>query len=88
MKLSPTSPDPNQQKMMYVMMGVMFIFCYSMPSGLTLYWTVSNICTIFQTKITYKMMDKNKDKKPKQTEKKFESSYAKKKSEKAKSSKN
>ena len=93
MKLSPTSPDPNQQKMMYIMMGVMFIFCYAMPSGLTLYWTVSNICTIIQTKVTYRMMNKSKEKenKPKGDSKGDveESSYSKKKrlSEEAKTKK-
>lgn len=47
-KLSPSSGDPTQKRMMYFMtMFFMFIF-YTMPAGLTLYWTTNQILTIVQ----------------------------------------
>lgn len=42
--------DPQQQKMM-MMMPVLFTFIlYNLPSGLVLYWTLSNVLSIFQQK--------------------------------------
>ena len=47
-KLTPSVGDPQQQRMMNFM-SIFFIFLfYSMPSGLTLYWTVSQILSIVQ----------------------------------------
>lgn len=49
-KLTPTtSMDPTQQRMMLVMMPLMFGFLfYTFPSGLVLYWFVSNLLAISQ----------------------------------------
>ena len=47
MKLS--IKDPNQKFMVWMMPIMMFVFSCSFPSGLVLYWTVSNIFTIGQT---------------------------------------
>lgn len=44
-----TITDPNQKAIVYLMPILMFIFSASFPSGLVLYWTVSNIFTIVQT---------------------------------------
>lgn len=45
--LTPSSGDPAQRKMMMVMMPVMMlVMFYSLPSALTLYWTVSQILAI------------------------------------------
>ena len=47
-KLSPSSPDPVQQKVMMampIMFSVMFIF---FPAGLVLYWLVNNVLSILQ----------------------------------------
>ncbi len=45
--LSPSSGDPSQRKMMVVFMPIFMLFIfYSMPSALTLYWTVSQILAI------------------------------------------
>lgn len=52
--LTPPSPgmDPTQQKIMRYM-PLMFIFIlYRMSAGLTLYWTINNLLTIAQTKLT------------------------------------
>jgi len=41
--------DPAQQRMMLVMMPLMFGFLfYTFPSGLVLYWFVSNLLAIAQ----------------------------------------
>jgi YidC/Oxa1 family membrane protein insertase len=47
--LTPSTGDPQQQRMMAIMMpGMMLFMFYSMPSGLLLYWTVSQILAIVQ----------------------------------------
>ena len=54
MRLQPPSPgmDPAQQAIMKYM-PLMFVFIlYSASAGLCLYWTVQNVLTIVQTKIT------------------------------------
>ena len=53
-RLTPPSPgvDPLQQKMMKYM-PLMFLFIlYNFSAGLTLYWTVQNLLTIAQMKLT------------------------------------
>lgn len=45
-KLTPT--DPRQATMAYIMPVVMTVFFYAMPSGLVLYWTVTNLMAIGQ----------------------------------------
>jgi YidC/Oxa1 family membrane protein insertase len=45
-KLTPT--DPRQAAMAYIMPVVMTVFFYAMPSGLVLYWTVTNLMAIGQ----------------------------------------
>ena len=47
-KMSSVSMDPAQKKMMAMMPVVMLLFLYDLPSGLTLYWTVSNLFSIIQ----------------------------------------
>ncbi|MGC9323967.1 MAG: membrane protein insertase YidC [Desulfomonilia bacterium] len=47
-KMTPAAGDPTQQKMM-LMMPVVFTFLFlNFPSGLVIYWLVSNILSIFQ----------------------------------------
>jgi YidC/Oxa1 family membrane protein insertase len=52
--LTPPSPgmDPAQAKMMRYMPLMFLVFLYSYSSGLALYWTVNNVLTIVQTKLT------------------------------------
>lgn len=52
--LTPPSPgmDEGQQKIMRYMPLLFIAMFYRMASGLTLYWTVQNLLTIFQTKLT------------------------------------
>ncbi|MBQ9336853.1 MAG: membrane protein insertase YidC [Lentisphaeria bacterium] len=47
-KMTPSNMDPSQQKMMMIMPFIMLFFLYNLPSGLTLYWTVSQIFSILQ----------------------------------------
>jgi YidC/Oxa1 family membrane protein insertase len=48
-KLTPTTMDPAQARMMMVMMPIMFtVLFYGFPSGLVLYWFVSNLLAIGQ----------------------------------------
>jgi YidC/Oxa1 family membrane protein insertase len=53
-RLTPPSPgmDPVQQKMMKYMPLMFMAFLYKMSAGLTLYWTIQNLLTIAQMKIT------------------------------------
>ena len=55
-KLTPSSMDPMQAKMMMFMTLFFGFIFYSMPSGLTLYWTVNQAIGIVQTIITYKLV--------------------------------
>lgn len=47
-KMTPVAGDPRQAKMMLVMPFVFTFMFLSLPSGLVLYWTVSNILQIAQ----------------------------------------
>ena len=50
--VAATPEQQQQQKMMMIMMPLMMLFFfYSMPSGLVLYWTTSNLLMIAQTGI-------------------------------------
>jgi YidC/Oxa1 family membrane protein insertase len=44
--------DPSQQKIMRYMPLMFLAFLYNYSAGLTLYWTVQNLLTILQTKLT------------------------------------
>jgi YidC/Oxa1 family membrane protein insertase len=53
--MTPSAGDPMQKKMM-LMMPVIFTYMFlSFPSGLVLYWLVSNVLSIGQQVITNKM---------------------------------
>ncbi|MBR2720160.1 MAG: membrane protein insertase YidC [Lentisphaeria bacterium] len=47
-KMTPMAADPAQKKMMAMMPVIMLLFLYDLPSGLTLYWTISNLFSIIQ----------------------------------------
>lgn len=51
--------QPGQKNMFYIMMAIIPVICYSMPSALTLYWTMQNILTIFQTWLVRRSRDKD-----------------------------
>ena len=49
-KMTPSQADPTQQKIMMAMPVIMLVMLYWLPSGLTLYWTVSQLFSIIQLK--------------------------------------
>jgi len=53
-RLTPPSPgmDPAQQRIMRYMPLIFLVILYNYSAGLTLYWTVQNLLTIAQTKLT------------------------------------
>ncbi len=57
--LTPPAPsmDASQQKIMKYMPLMMLLFMYNLSSGLALYWTVSNLLTVLQTKVTRAQKD-------------------------------
>jgi YidC/Oxa1 family membrane protein insertase len=57
--LTPPSPgmDPAQQKMMRWLPAIFILFLYNYSAGLALYWTVNNLLTILQTKMTKNLKD-------------------------------
>jgi YidC/Oxa1 family membrane protein insertase len=53
-RMTTVSSDPNQKMMMYMMPILMLYFFWSMPSGVTLYWTMQNVLSIAQQTYTNK----------------------------------
>lgn len=49
------SADKTQQTIMKLMPIMFFVFCYNFASALALYWTTSNLFSIFQTWFTQRM---------------------------------
>ena len=47
-KISPTSADPTQAKIMMLMPVIFTVFFASFPSGLVLYWLTNNVISILQ----------------------------------------
>lgn len=59
-KLNPSPlSDPIQQKLFLLMPVFMSIFFAMFPSGLVLYWLVSNMITYVQAKIIYSSLDQH-----------------------------
>jgi len=62
-KMTPmTVQDPMQQKMMQYMPVVFTVFFFWFPSGLVLYWFISNVISIIQMKIIFSSLEKSKAK--------------------------
>jgi YidC/Oxa1 family membrane protein insertase len=47
-KMTPTMGDPSQAKMMLMMPVIFTVMFLNFPSGLVLYWLVSNVLSIAQ----------------------------------------
>lgn len=45
-KLTTVVADPQQRMIMYIMPFMMIFFFWSMPSGVTMYWTVQNVIAV------------------------------------------
>ena len=61
-KMTPTSADPTQQRMMMIMPVVMTIFFMNFSSGLVLYWLTNNVLQIGQQYIMNRLRKKQKSK--------------------------
>jgi YidC/Oxa1 family membrane protein insertase len=59
-RMTPSSGDETQKKLMYIMPFVMTIMFASFPSGLNLYWCFSNLLQIGQQKIVNEKIHKEK----------------------------
>jgi YidC/Oxa1 family membrane protein insertase len=59
-KMTPTSADPAQAKMMLLMPVIMTVFFMNFQSGLVLYWLTNNVLQIGQQYIMNRMMAKKK----------------------------
>jgi YidC/Oxa1 family membrane protein insertase len=61
--MAPPAPgmDPTAQKMMRYMPLFFLVILYNYSAGLTLYWTVQNLLTIVQTKLTKAKAEPPKD---------------------------
>ena len=55
-KMTPTTADPMQQKMMLFMPLIFMTMFIWAPSGLVLYWTVSNLWAIGQQALTNRLI--------------------------------
>ncbi|MBE3073998.1 MAG: membrane protein insertase YidC, partial [Actinobacteria bacterium] len=55
-KMTPSTADPMQQKMMMFMPLIMMTFFLWAPSGLVLYWLVSNVWAIGQQALTNRLI--------------------------------
>jgi YidC/Oxa1 family membrane protein insertase len=59
-KMTPTSADPAQARMMMIMPVIMTVFFMNFQSGLILYWLTQNALQIGQQAIMNRMMKKKK----------------------------
>lgn len=59
-KMTPTTGDSTQQRMMLIMPVIMTIFFINFPSGLVLYWLTNNILQIGQQYIFNRIRQKQK----------------------------
>jgi len=59
-KMTPTSADPSQAKMMLIMPFVMTFFFMNFQSGLVLYWLTTNVLQIGQQALMNRMMARHK----------------------------
>lgn len=58
-KMSPTPTTDPLQKKIFMAMPLVFTFMFcTFPAGLTVYWLISNIFTIFQQVIIYRSLEK------------------------------
>ena len=55
-KLTPTTMDPAQQRIMMMMPVIFVVMFHAAPSGLNLYWLASNLCAILQQGITLRLL--------------------------------
>jgi len=55
-RLTPTTMDPAQQRIMTVMPIVFTVMFFAAPAGLNVYWLASNVCAIIQQAVTLRLI--------------------------------
>ncbi|AZV74808.1 membrane protein insertase YidC [Coxiella burnetii] len=60
--VSPTSPDPTQQKMMWILPVIFTVFFINFPAGLVLYWITNNVVQTLQQWYVNKTYESHKAK--------------------------
>ena len=55
-RMTPSTMDPAQQRMMMIMPVVLVVMFFAAPSGLNLYWLASNVCSILQQGVTLRLV--------------------------------
>jgi YidC/Oxa1 family membrane protein insertase len=55
-KLTPSTMDPAQQRIMMVMPLMLVAMFFAAPAGLNLYWLASNLCSIVQQGLTLRIL--------------------------------
>jgi YidC/Oxa1 family membrane protein insertase len=55
-RMTPTTMDPAQQRIMMIMPLMFMVMFFAAPAGLNIYWFVSNLCSIVQQGITLRML--------------------------------
>ena len=64
MRVTPSSGDPTQKKLMMIMPVIFLVFCYNFASALALYWTGQNLFSIGQTYLSKNKKDDEPEKEP------------------------
>ncbi len=55
-KMTPSTMDPAQQRIMMIMPVVLVVMFHAAPAGLNLYWLSSNLCSVVQQGITLRLL--------------------------------
>jgi YidC/Oxa1 family membrane protein insertase len=55
-KMTPTTLDPAQQRIMMLMPLMLVVMFFAAPAGLNLYWLASNLCSIVQQGVTLRIL--------------------------------
>jgi YidC/Oxa1 family membrane protein insertase len=59
-KITPTTMDPTQAKIMLMLPAFMTFLFINFPAGLVLYWLTNNLLTITQQVLTDRVLLSNK----------------------------
>jgi YidC/Oxa1 family membrane protein insertase len=55
-RLTPSTMDPAQQRIMTIMPIVFTVMFFAAPAGLNLYWLTANVCSILQQAVTLRLV--------------------------------
>jgi YidC/Oxa1 family membrane protein insertase len=55
-RMTPTTMDPAQKRIMLIMPLVLVVMFFAAPAGLNLYWLASNLCSIIQQGVTIRIV--------------------------------